>query len=161
MFDCISLSQRLFLFNIGNHFQKFIADSDLDAFNWAGSVLAYLESEFARRFSIGILCFGTEALKQTTNSGQFLHVASHRGTKVEVEVSRQEHVFDDGLCGHFPQESDEEELFYHRGGDSAEWGKSEEELPKPGGLVGVLGPAVLLQGALRLLLQLLYGSRVW
>ena len=117
---------------------------------------------FARRFSIGIgiLCFGTEALKQTTNSGQFLHVASHRGTKVEVEVSRQEHVFDDGLCGHFPQESDEEKLFYHRGGDSAEWGKSEEELPKPGGLVGVLGPAVLLQGALGLLLQLLYGSGV-
>ena len=49
-----------------------------------------------------------------------LHVASHRGTKVKVEVSRDEHVFDDGLCGHFSQESDEEKLFYHRGGDSAE-----------------------------------------
>ena len=66
-------------------------------------------------FSIGILGFGKEALKQAV-----LHVTSHRGTKVEVEVSCQEHVFDDGLCGHFAQESDEEELFYHRGGDSAE-----------------------------------------
>ena len=114
----------------------------------------------AGHFSIGILCFGKEALEQTTNSVQFLHVTSHRGTEVEVEVSCQEHVFDDGLCGHFSQESDEEELFYHRGGDSAERGKSEEQLPEPGGLVGVLSPAVLLQGALRLLLQLLHHGGV-
>ena len=123
----------------------------------------------AGHFSIRTLGFGKEAFKQRTKilSAEFLHVASHRGTEVEVEISRQEHVFDDGLCGHFSQESDEEKLFYHRGGDSAEWGKSEEELPKPGGLVGVLGPAVLLQGALGLLLQLLYHGgggqayRVW
>ena len=51
MFDYISLSQRLFLFNIGNHFQKFIADSDLDAFNWAGSVLAYLSYIHGEHFS--------------------------------------------------------------------------------------------------------------
>ena len=62
----------------------------------------------------------------------------------------------ESLYGSLADQSDEEELFYHRGGDSAERGKSEEELPEPGGLVGVLGPAVLLQGALGLLLQLLY-----
>ena len=56
----------------------------------------------------------------------------------------------ESLYGSLADQSDEEELFYHRGGDSAERGKSEEELPKPGGLVGVLG----------LLLQLLDGSRV-
>ena len=165
MFDYISLSQRLFLFNIGNHFQGFIADSDLDVFNWAGSVRSYLfciqVEQFIQSlpdtFLLDFAALGQKLCNKQLipDSWHFLHVTSHWGTKVEVEVSREKHVFDDGLCGHFPQESDEEELFYHRGGDSAEWGKSEEELPKPGGLVGVLGPAVLLQGALRLLLQLL------
>ena len=46
------------------------------------------------------------------------------------------------------------------GGDGAEGGKSEEELAEPGGLVGVLGAAVFLQRALRLLLQLLDHRRV-
>ena len=49
MFDYISLSQRLFLFNIGN--QKFIDGSNLDAFNWAGSVLAYLSYIQGEHFS--------------------------------------------------------------------------------------------------------------
>ena len=46
-------------------------------------------------------------------------------------------------------------MFYHRGGHSSQGGEAEEELAEAGGLVGVLGPAVLLQGALGLLLQLL------
>ena len=68
---------------------------------------------------------------------------------------REEHVPDEGLDGGLAHQSDEEELLYHRGGHGPEGGQSEQQLAEPGGLVGVLGPAVLLQRALRLLLQLL------
>ena len=37
-----------------------------------------------------------------------LHVASHGGAEVEVEVAGEKHVLDDGLRGHFAQQSDEE-----------------------------------------------------
>ena len=75
-------------------------------------------------------------------------------------VAREEHVPDEGLDGSLAHQSDEEELLYHRGGHGPEGGQSEQQLAEPGGLVGVLGPAVLLQRALRLLLQLLHHGRV-
>ena len=75
-------------------------------------------------------------------------------------VARQEHVPYERLDGSLAHQADKEELFYHRGGDGPEGGQPEQELPKPGGLVGVLGPAVLFQGALRLLLQLLNHWRI-
>ena len=113
VFDYISLSQRLFLFNIGNHFQRFIADSDLDVFNWAGSVRSYLfciqVEQFIQSlpdtFLLDFAALGQKLYNKQLipDSWQFLHVTSHWGTKVEVEVSREKHVFDDSLCGHFPQ----------------------------------------------------------
>ena len=82
------------------------------------------------------------------------------GTGPLERVPREEHVPDQGLYRGLPDQANKEQLFYHRGGDSSEGGEAEEEFAEPGGLVRVLGSAVLLQGALRLLLQLLDKARV-
>ena len=75
-------------------------------------------------------------------------------------VAGQQHVTDQGLDWRLPYQSYEEELLDDGGGDGAERGESEEEFAEPGGLVGVLGAAVFLQRALRLLLQLLHHGGV-
>ena len=87
-------------------------------------------------------------------------VAGHRGARPLEAVPGDQHVPDQGLDGRLPHQPDEEELLDDGGGDGAEGGEAEEELAEPGGLVGVLGAAVLLQGALRLLLQLLHHGGV-
>ena len=83
------------------------------------------------------------------------HVVAHRHAGPLEGVAGEEHVPDEGLDRRLADQADKEQLFYHRGGHSSQGGEAEEELAEAGGLVGVLGPAVLLQGALRLLLQLL------
>ena len=81
------------------------------------------------------------------------------GTRPLEAVSGDEHVPDEGLDGRLAHQPHEEELLYDGGGDGAEGGEAEQQLAEPGGLVGVLGAAVLLQGALRLLLKLLDHGR--
>ena len=86
-------------------------------------------------------------------------VARDRRARPLEAVARDKHVPDQGLNGRLPHQPDEEELLDDGGRDCAEGGEAEEQLAEPGRLVGVLGPAVLLQRALRLLLQLLYHRR--
>jgi hypothetical protein len=84
------------------------------------------------------------------------HAVSGHATARPLEaVARYQHVPDEGLDGRLADEPDEEELLDDGGGDGAEGGEAQQQLAEPGGLVGILGAAVLLQGALRLLLQLL------
>ena len=94
-------------------------------------------------------------MRRSTAFESPLHVAAHGGGRPLEGVAGEQHVADKRLDRRLADQPDEEELLYHRGGDSSEGGQAEEELAEPGGLVGVLGPAVLLQRALRLLLQLL------
>lgn len=89
-----------------------------------------------------------------------LHVAAHRRAGPLERVAAQQHVPDEGLDGSLADEPDEEELLYDGGGHCSEGWEAEEEFTEPGGLVGVLAAAVLLQRALRLLLQLLDHRRV-
>ena len=83
-----------------------------------------------------------------------LHVSAHGGAR-PLEVPGHQHVLDHRLDGNLAHEPHEEQLLDDGGGHGPEGGQSEQQLAEPGGLVGVLGPAVLLQRALRLLLQLL------
>ena len=83
-----------------------------------------------------------------------LHVSAHGGAR-PLEVPGHQHVLDHRLDGDLAHEPHEEQLLDDGGGHGPEGGQSEQQLAEPGGLVGVLGPAVLLQRALRLLLQLL------
>ena len=73
-------------------------------------------------------------------------------------VPGEKHVTDEGLYRGLAHQPDEEELLYHGGGHRPQGGQPQQQLAEPGGLVGVLGPAVFLQRALRLLLQLLNGA---
>ena len=82
-------------------------------------------------------------------------VAGHRVGPLEA-VARQQHVPDEGLYGSLADQANEEELFYHRRGNSSQGGEPEQQLAEPRRLVGILTTAVLLQGALGLLLQLLH-----
>lgn len=68
-------------------------------------------------------------------------------------TAAQQHVPDERLDGCFSHQSDEEQLFDHLRADRAQRRQSEQQLAKPDGLIGILGAAVLLQGALRFLLQ--------
>ena len=88
-----------------------------------------------------------------------LHVSAHGGAR-PLEVPGHQHVLDHRLDGDLAHEPHEEQLLNDGGGHGPEGGQSEQQLAEPGGLVGVLGPAVLLQRALRLLLQLLDRPRV-
>lgn len=67
----------------------------------------------------------------------------------------EQHVSDEGLDGGFTYQADEEELLDDRRGDGAQGGQPQEQFPEAAGLVGVLTPHILLQGALGLLLQAL------
>ena len=87
-------------------------------------------------------------------------VARHRRRRPLEAWAGQQHVPYQGLDGGLADEPHEEELLDDGGGDCAEGGESEQQLSKPGWLVRVLGAAVLLQRALRLLLQLLHNARV-
>ena len=75
------------------------------------------------------------------------HVGPVEGTPA------QQHVPDQGLNWGFTYQADEEELLYDLCRDGPEGRQSQEQLAEASRLVGVLTPDVLLQGALRLLLQ--------
>ena len=74
-------------------------------------------------------------------------------------VPRQQHVPDEGLYGSLADQANEEELFYHRRGNSSQGGEAEKQLAEPCRLVGILTTTILLQRALGLLLELLYHRR--
>ena len=67
----------------------------------------------------------------------------------------QQHVTDERLDGRLAHQAHEEELLDHLRRHGAEGGQAQQELAEAGGLVGVLAAYVLLQGALRLLLDAL------
>ena len=83
-----------------------------------------------------------------------LHVAPHAAAGPLV-VSSHQHVLDHGLDGHLAHHPHEEELLYHGGRHRPQGGQPQQQLAEPGGLVGVVSPAVLLQRALGLLLETL------
>lgn len=56
----------------------------------------------------------------------------------------QQHVPNQRFYGCLPYQADKEELLDHRGGDGAQGRQTQQQLPKSGGLVGVLAPHVLL-----------------
>ena len=72
----------------------------------------------------------------------------------------EQHVTDEGLYRGLAHQPDEEELLYHGGGHRPQGGQPQQQLAEPGGLVGVLGPAVFLQRALGLFLKLLNCPRL-
>lgn len=74
--------------------------------------------------------------------------------------SGEEHIADEGFDGRLAHEPDEEELLDDLGGDRPKGWEPKEKLPEPDGLVRVLRPAVLLQGALGLFLKALDVSHV-
>ena len=83
-----------------------------------------------------------------------LHVAPHAATRPLV-VAGHQHVLDHRLDGHLAHHPHEEELLYHGGGHRPQGGQPQQQLAEPGGLVGVVSPAVFLQRTLRLFLKAL------
>lgn len=79
---------------------------------------------------------------------------SHRGHVGPVEAApAEQHIPDQRLDRRFPDEADEEQLLDHLGRDRSQGRQSEQQLAESRRLVRVLGPAVLLERALRLLLK--------
>ena len=72
-----------------------------------------------------------------------------------LKVPREEHVPDEGLDRRLAHEAHEEQLLYDGRRHRPEGGQSQQQLPEPGRLVGVLTAAVLLECALTLFLKLL------
>ena len=70
-------------------------------------------------------------------------------------AAREEHVPDEGLDRGLADEAHEEQLLYDGRRHRPEGGQSQQQLPEPGRLVGVLTAAVLLECALTLFLKLL------
>lgn len=68
-------------------------------------------------------------------------------------AAAEQHVPDERLDGRLAHQPDEEQLLDDLRADRAQRRQPEQQLAEPDRLVGVLRPAVLLQGALRLLLQ--------
>ena len=75
-------------------------------------------------------------------------------------AAAEEHVSDERLDWRLADESHEEELFDDLRTDAAQRGHAQEQLAEARRLVGVLSPHVLLQRALRLLLETLDVHRV-
>lgn len=79
---------------------------------------------------------------------------SHRGHVGPVEAaSAEQHVPDQRLDRRFPDQAHEEQLLDHLGRDRPQGGQPQQQLAESRRLVRVLGPAVLLERALRLLLK--------
>jgi hypothetical protein len=68
-------------------------------------------------------------------------------------AAAEQHVPDERLDGRLAHQPHEEELLDDRRADRAQRRQPQQQLAEARRLVGVLGAAVLLQGALRLLLQ--------
>ena len=68
----------------------------------------------------------------------------------------ENHVPDEGVYGRLPHQAGEEELLHDGGGDPPQGGEPHQEATETGRLRRVVRAAVVLQGALGLLLQLLY-----
>ena len=65
-----------------------------------------------------------------------------------LKVPGEEHVPDEGLNRRLAHEAHKEQLLYDGGRHRAEGGQSQQQLPEPRRLVGVVVPAVLLERAL-------------
>lgn len=79
---------------------------------------------------------------------------SHRGHVRPVEAAAaQQHVPYERLDRRLAHQPYEEELLDHLRRDRSQRWQSQQQLAEPRRLIRVLGPAVLLQGALRLLLE--------
>lgn len=95
--------------------------------------------------------------RSLSGSGELApEVVSHRVHVRPAEAAAAEqHVAYQRLDGCLADQPHEEQLFYHLAADRAEGREPQQQLAEPDGLVGVLRPTVLLEGALRLLLQTL------
>lgn len=79
---------------------------------------------------------------------------SHRGHVGPIEAAAaQQHVSDERLDRRFTNQPHEEELLDHLRRDRSQRRQPQQQFAEPRRLVRVLRPAVLLQGALRLLLE--------
>lgn len=79
---------------------------------------------------------------------------SHRGYVRPIEaVAAQQHVPNKRLDRRLAYQPHEEELLDNLRRDRAQRRQSQQQLAEPRWLVRILGPAVLLQGALRLFLK--------
>lgn len=77
-----------------------------------------------------------------------------------VAGAREQHVTKQCLDGRLAYQAHEKQLLNDRRGDDAQGGQAEEEASKAVWLAGVLVPYVLLQGALRLLLDALHVGNI-
>lgn len=77
-----------------------------------------------------------------------------------VAGAGEQHVAKQRLDGCLAYQANEKQLLDDRGGDDAQGGQAEEETPEAVWLAGVLVPYILLQSALRLLLDALHMGNI-
>ena len=113
----------------------------------------YREGEIVRRQELYLV--GELRLNCVMTFGWMLRRLHGRHVRPIETRAGEEHVADERLDWRLADEPDEEELLDDLRRDGAQGGQPEQQLAETDRLIGVLGPAVLFERALRLLLQAL------